>query len=412
MAELPGILFTAFEPSGDALAAALIAQLKARGTGRPIYALGGPKMAASGAELIERTTDHAVMLTDAVGQALAHRQRLKRLKQWMAGHELAAVVPTDSPAANWSICQLTRRMRRQAKIVHLAAPQLWAWAPWRIGKLRRLTDHVLCLLPFEPAWFEQRGVRATFVGHPLYERCAAGVVEVKEDGAEGLSSEAGMRLALLPGSRVSEVKANWPTMLAAYERLRARHGGLRVAVAASDTHKAELLAALSPGGRLPAEMVVVTGGAQAVLRWAEAALVVSGTATLQSAAIGTPMVVLYEANRWSWHLAGRWLVRTRTFALPNLISEAMGLGRVVEELVPHFGQVDPVAAAVGRLLEDAGARQAQRRGFGAIAEVFERQTFGAAACEALLAEVARGESGDHAAKAQGGREGEGSRVER
>ena len=163
------ILFTAFEPSGDALAAPMITRLLEQHPGLRVWALGGPKMLAAGADLIETTTDNPAMLLGAASQARAHQQRLKRLTKWLNDHKLAALVPVDSPAANWSICKLVRKTQPAAKIIHLAAPQLWAWAPWRIKKLRRLTDHVLCLLPFEPDWFTARGVRATFVGHPLFD---------------------------------------------------------------------------------------------------------------------------------------------------------------------------------------------------------------------------------------------------
>ena len=99
-------------------------------------------MRRSGAELIESTTDRAMMLAGAATQAYEHLKRLGRLKKWLLDNKITAFVPTDSPAANWSICAKVRRHQPEAKVVHLVAPQLWAWAPWRVKKLRRLTDHV------------------------------------------------------------------------------------------------------------------------------------------------------------------------------------------------------------------------------------------------------------------------------
>src|SRR5699024_836891 len=120
------------------------------------------------------------------GQALQHRTRLKRLAKWMRADDcnLAAVVAVDSPAANWSICKLARRHQPQAIILHLAAPQLWAWGEWRIRKLRRLTDGVLCPLPFAPAWFAARRVIPVFGGHPLTYAVAGARANPPPPGSE------------------------------------------------------------------------------------------------------------------------------------------------------------------------------------------------------------------------------------
>ncbi len=386
MSERDGILFTAFEPSGDHIAGALIAELKRRDPARPVFAMGGRLMRESGAELIESTTARAAMLAGAATQAREHIKRLGRLKRWLAENPIAAVVPTDSPAANWSICATVRKHQPSAKVVHLIAPQLWAWAPWRIRKLRRLTDHVLCVQPFEPKWFGDRGVTASFVGHPLYDRIPA----EKSPPAEGLPDSGGPKLALLPGSRQSEVKHNWPTMLGAYRRLHASHRDLSAVVAASDALRAHQIELMSPMGVLPRGMHMCSGDADAVLNWADAALVVSGTATLHAAAHGTPMVVYYNLKRYEWHLVGRWVVNTKTMSLPNLIGESMDLGRVVPELMPHFGDPDALVRAVEPLLKDGEARRKQKEAFARIRARFTEYRFEQAAADKLL-EVIGGE---------------------
>jgi lipid-A-disaccharide synthase len=383
MPDRPGILFTAFEPSGDHIGSALIAELKRREPDRPIYALGGPLMEKAGAEVIEVTTDKAVMLAGAVSQVRRHWLRLGRLKHWLAENRIEVLVPTDSPAANWSICSLIRKQQPDAKIVHLVAPQLWAWAPWRVRKLRRLTDHVMCLLPFEPNWFAERGVSASFVGHPLYDKIPA----KKTPPGAGLPVTTGPKLALLPGSRESEIKRNWPTMLGAYRRLNASHRGLSAVVAASDKARAHQIELMSPMGVLPRGIQMVTGDADAVLNWADAALVVSGTATLHAAAHGTPMTVFYNLKPYEWHLVGRWFVTTRTMSLPNLIGESMGLGRVVPELMPHFGDADALTRAAAPLLREGEARQKQHKAFAVIRERFTGHRFEQSAADTLLGVV-------------------------
>lgn len=385
MPESQGLLFTAFEHSGDHIAAALIAELKRREPGRPIYAMGGPAMQKAGAELIETTTDQAVMLLGAAGQVRAHLQRLGRLKTWLAGHPIAALIPTDSPAANWSVCAAVRKHQPHAKVIHLVAPQLWAWAPWRIRKLRRLTDHVMCLFPFEPDWFGQRGVKASFVGHPLYDQIPA--EKTPTPLGKGLPQTGGPKLALLPGSRQGEVKHNWSNLLDVYRRLHASHHNLTAVVAASDKARAHQIELMSPLGVLPCGMHMTVSDADAALNWADAALVVSGTATLHAAAHGTAMAVFYNVKRYQWHLLGRWLINTRTLALPNLIGESMGLGRVVPELIPHFGDVDALVRAISPLLKDGPARRDQHEAFRSIREHFTQKHFQQAAADVLLDEL-------------------------
>ncbi len=385
MARPDAVLFTAFEPSGDALAAGLIAQIKVRRPQMKVYALGGPRMAAAGAELIETTTEHAVMLAGAISKVREHRARLKRLKVWLHEHPIAAHVPTDSPAANWSICKLVRQIQREAKIVHLAAPQVWAWATWRINKLRRLTDHVLCLLPFEEKWFRTRNVPATFVGHPMFD-------SVARSSAAPRLRDGRLKLALLPGSRSGEWRKNWPTMLKAYQLLTAKNEGLAGCVAAVDQPAGEWLVShtltspppalrwsdgriVSPDLSLPSGMEIVFGRTPEILEWADVVLVVSGTATLEVAMHRKPMVVLYNISRISWHLAGRWIVRTRTFSLPNLILEGLGERSAVRELVPHFGNVRVVVDEVDRLLKNQDARQTQRAAIDRVCAEFESVSF-------------------------------------
>ncbi len=372
------ILFTAFEPSGDALAAPVIAELKRRRPDQPVAAMGGPRMADAGADMIEITTGDPVMLAEAVGHVFEHRRRVNVLRRWMGEHDPIAVTPVDSPAANWATCRLARRMRPDAKIVHLVAPQLWAWGSWRIRKLRRLTDHVMCLLPFEPAWLEARGVKATFVSHPIFQDLPAALDSLPGDGEP--------KLALLPGSRSSEIKRNWPTMLAAYHDLEARYPAMRGVVAAADEPRRAQLAETAPGP-LPPSMQVVTAKAGEVLAWADLSLTVSGTATLQTAAHGTPMVVLYNIDRLSWELVGRWVVRARPLSLPNVIGESMGLGSVAPELIPHFGAVRPVADALEPLMTDGQARISQRVAFDTIRKRFQDIPFTETAAATLLDQI-------------------------
>ncbi|MCE9589454.1 MAG: hypothetical protein K8S99_02905 [Planctomycetes bacterium] len=395
MAETQGILFTAFEPSGDALAAKMIARLRQVRPDLHIWGYGGPRMEAAGAELLETTTRHAVMLVGAAQQAMAHRKRLERLRATLQRRPIAALVPVDSPAANWSICDLVRRTQPGAKIVHLAAPQLWAWAPWRVRKLRRLTDHVLCLLPFEPEWFARHNVPATFVGHPIFEN-GTGAPRSDMDGLPVKGSGGWPRIALLPGSRPGEWQKNWPTMLRAYTNLLGRYLDLVGVVAAVDAPAAEALTEIAT--RMEPDVAGVARGLQLavgraddVIAWADVVLAVSGTVTLQVAAHRKPMIVLYNVNPFAWHLAARWFVWTRTFSLPNLIAQSMGMQKPVTELVPHFGSPRPVADHLDQLIRDEETRTSQIAALDQVCVPFAGHPFAELAAAKLL-EVMEGKA--------------------
>ncbi len=379
MAEAMPILFTAFETSGDALAARVIAQLRQWQPQRPIFAMGGPRMREAGAELLEETTGKAVMLAGAITQAQVHRKRLKQLRDWLAQHRIAALVPVDSPAANWSVCSLVRRMQPHARIAHLVAPQLWAWAPWRIGKLRRLTDRVLCVLPFEVDYMQSRQVPAVFVGHPLFD--PPPTFQTPEELPDDLPRGTAPKLALLPGSRASEIRRNWPMMLETTRLLRRHDGRLEAIAAASSEANARLIQSLMPTLQRPVPVLIER--VDDILQWCDVALVVSGTATLHVAAHRKPMVAVFNASRLGWW-AARWMIQTRTFTLPNLISESMNMGRIMPEFVPHFGQIAPIENALARLMREEKARQKQIDAFEKIAERFAQPRFSEAAPQTIL----------------------------
>ena len=380
MADSQSLLFSSFEPSGDAIAGDTIAALLRLQPDLKVYALGGPRMQAAGAELLEHTTQHGSMFLETLVQAWSHHRRLARLRKWLHQHPISGFVPVDSPAANWSICRAVRRTQPAAKIVHLVAPQLWAWAPWRIGRLRRLTDHVLCLLPFEHPWLAARGVKASFVGHPAYDSAGVLPEPVPVELPQGHP-----RLALLPGSRKGELSRNWPTMIEAFGRLAGKHPTLHGVAAVLDERAEAMLREAAV--EWPARLTVLRGRTEHVLDWCDLALVASGTVTLQLAARLKPMVVMYNMSRFTARV-GETLVRTKAYSLPNLISEWAGLGRAVPELMPHHGQVEPVVQQLDTVLTSEDAADRQRALLAEIGVRFGDRCFTEQAPRKLLAEIA------------------------
>lgn len=379
------IFFAAFEPSGDALAARLIEELARRDPSLAFTGYGGPKMQAAGAALVQQTTEHAVAMGHGfLGEVKTHLKRCRAMSKYLKTNDIAAFVPVDSPAANWALCKRVREHRPKAKIVHLVCPQVWSWAQWRVRRLRRLSDRVLCLLPFEPDWLSRHGVPATFVGHPVFEDAPAVLAQPVADDLPTSQHADAVRLALMPGSRKSELVSNWPTMLAAYREALSANPHLIGVVAARVERDAALLREQVGDDDWPESLSVVPGRTEAVLRWADAALVKSGTSTLQVASLRRPMVSFYNIDPLKWHAAGRWLVNTRTFTLPNIISEWQDDRRVIPEFVPHFADPEPIAAELTRLVTDPQARERQIEGLSRICEPFSTVRFKEAAAAAII----------------------------
>ncbi|MAX25535.1 MAG: hypothetical protein CMJ19_13625 [Phycisphaeraceae bacterium] len=382
------ILITAFEPSGDALAAGVVRELLTRDPSLQIHALGGNKLKDAGAQLLEHTTDHAAMGLSALKQFKTHKQRLKTLKAWLADNPIDMLIPVDSPAANWSICKLVKDNVKGAKVIHLVAPQVWAWAAWRVRRLQKWSDGILCLLPFEPDWFARHNVPATFIGHPVFDpNCHA---PGSDDEAHDLP-QSELRLILLPGSRRGEIAKNWPTMVQACRELLKRHPGddkLQVVVAALDQRLADMIKTIASeqgcDDLWQDRLHLTVGKTESVLRWSNVALATSGTVTLQIAAHGKPMIAMFNASRFLYHALGRWLVTQHTFTLPNLISEWQSGNRVITELVPHFGKVQPVIEEVDKLLANEVTRQHQQTELAKVIGAFDGKVFSVEAADQLL----------------------------
>ncbi|MBX3390085.1 MAG: hypothetical protein KF691_11615 [Phycisphaeraceae bacterium] len=375
---LPALLFTAFEPSGDDHAAIVIEELKRRHPSLPIYAWGGPHMASAGATIVERTGDDAVMGMPGISKIREHQKINARIAAWLdsfepggsnsrMSHRPGVHIPVDSPAANFPICAIAKQ--RGLKVVHMVAPQLWAWGPWRIRKLRRLTDQVLCILPFEEEYFTKRGVAARFIGHPLFD------VRLDTERLDVIGSgfgEGSPRVALMPGSRPGEIANNFPILLESFVRLSAEFPNLRGVVAATKPSVESRLHEIAARhrrrlGSWPDNLITVHGQTDAVIRWCDLALVVSGTVTLQIARQVKPMVVVYRSNPVLYHGFARWLLTTKYFTLPNLIAGE----EILPEFVPHFGGAGPIAKAAAELLRDPQKLASQQHELRRVLEKFD-----------------------------------------
>ncbi len=222
------VFFSVGEPSGDLHGSNLIRALKDRHADWEFVGYGGPKMAAAGCQLHADLTQLAVMW---VAQALVHLRKFLKLlseaDQYFRDVRPDMVVLIDFPGFNWWIA---RKAKAQGiPVVYYGTPQLWAWAGWRVKKMRRLVDHVLCKLPFEEDWFRQRGCHATFVGHPYFDELRAQVLDA--EFLAGQDDPERPLVTILPGSRTQEVRLNLPSLLKASTLVREQVPSVRFAVA-------------------------------------------------------------------------------------------------------------------------------------------------------------------------------------
>lgn len=372
----PAILFTAFEPSGDDHAASVIRELRRRRPDLAIYAWGGPKMRRAGATIISETGHDAVVGVPGWQKIREHQIINKNIKAWLAEHpEVVLHVPVDSPAANFPIARIAKQLNR--KVVHLVAPQLWAWGPWRIKKLRQCTDLVLCLLPFEETWFKDKGVPARFIGHPLFDE----PLDLEDLTAKAERLPHGSpRIAILPGSRPAELRRNFPVLLNAFKTLRAKHStAVGVVGATNEAVRNELYERANALGGWPAGVDVTVGQTDLVTRWCDLAMVVSGTVTLQLAKQAKPMVIVYKTNELTFKLVGRWLITSPFFTLPNLIAGKP----IVPELVPYYKDRGQYAEAVDQLICNPEALAAQRAALQEVCAKFDGKLASMEAADAI-----------------------------
>ncbi len=308
------IFFSVGEPSGDLHGANLIRALRRRRPDCEFVGFGGPRMAAAGCSVHEDLTKMAMMWFARVLLNL-HRFMAfgSRADRYFRHHRPDAVVLIDFPGFNWWMAR--RAKAHGIPVFYYGVPQLWAWGGWRVKKMRRFVDHVLCKLPFEESWYCERGCNATFVGHPYFDQLRA---EQLDTGfIRRLKSPGGPLVAILPGSRTQEVKSNLRYFLKAAQIVSRRVPGVRFAVAAFKPSQAELARQAIGGSGLPVE--VHAGRTAEIIHAADCAMAVSGSVSLELLYHTTPTVILYYISRLAFFVQ-RFFRKVRYITLVNLLT--------------------------------------------------------------------------------------------
>lgn len=373
------IMVSAGEASGDLHGATMCRALRALDPGLRLIGMGGPRMAAAGVEILVDPTAHAAMGTsEAIGRVPRLYRAYKLLVRRLREARPMAMVLIDFPEFNLRLAKQARRAG--VPVVYFIPPQLWAWRRGRIRRMARRVTRVLAAFPFEKSLYEEAGVQVEFVGHPLLDVVPSDLDRAKARERLGLGERQPL-VGLLPGSRRQEVDRLLPPMLDAAARLsranRRRCFVLGLAASVDRGLVTVHLRRASEAGGPPVE--VVEGLTHEVMAAADALLIASGTATLEAALLGAPMVVCYRVSRLS-EVIVRLLKRSAWISLPNIVAGRGAVPEILQDKVTGAR----LANEAERLLGDSVAATAQRAAFKEVRSRLGQPGVGARAARAVL----------------------------
>ncbi|HVJ82486.1 MAG TPA: lipid-A-disaccharide synthase [Planctomycetia bacterium] len=340
---------SAGEPSGDLHGSNLISRLRRHAPGSVFTGFGGPKMAAAGCDLAAPLAEKPIIGLSAALKAVPELLGLlrKTVRTWDALRP-DAVILIDNPGFNWHVAKAAKK--RGIPVVYFVPPQIWSWANWRVNKMRRLVDLVLCNLPFEEEWYRARGVAAArYVGHPFFDDLA----RRPHDAAfqSELLDDRKRIVALLPGSRGYEVRYNAQTLLQSALKLAPEFPDCKFVVAAFRGDHANYIDEMAMA--LGVDVDVHVGRTPEILSVATAAIAVSGSVSLELLHYRVPAAVIYRVSGFLYHVARPLLLKSKFTTLVNLIAEC----ELYPEILGASESSDRVVPIVSRWLKDESLRQ-------------------------------------------------------
>jgi lipid-A-disaccharide synthase len=348
MTAAPQILVVTGEASGDAHASELVAALQARRPDLRFFGMGGSRLAARGVELLFSAQEVSVMgITEVLPKIPRILQVLRGLAAAAAERRPTCAILVDIPDFNLRLAAKLKKLG--IPVAYYVSPMIWAWRQGRVKVIRKLVDRMLCILPFEEAFYRDSGVNARYVGSPVVEQVPAPDRPAAFRQRLGLPVEP-PTLALLPGSRMSEIRRLLPSMVEAAKQLAAERPGLQIVVPVAPTipHE-EVLSRFEGSGLSPR---LVDGRAPEVVGASDAAIVASGTAVLEAGLMQRPLVVVYRVSLVTY-LVGRMMLKVAHVALVNLLVGR----RVVPELLQGDMTPGRIAAEVRRVWDPGPPRE-------------------------------------------------------
>lgn len=343
---------SAGEPSGDLHASVLIDELKRKDAEATFTFLGGDLMAraAGHAPVIHYSRMAFMGFSEVLRNLKTIGENFKMAKASLKGSAADALILVDYPSFNMKLAKYAKELG--IPVFYYISPKVWAWKEWRVKGLRRYVDHILSILPFEVEYFKDKNVRVTYVGNPSKEEMELKLAHAgtKADFIARHSLDPDRQLlALVPGSRRGEIRNNLSIM----DAVARRNPSLQPVIAAAPGIPPEFYAQYSSFPR-------IEGDTFRLMHFSEAALVTSGTATLECAIAGTPQVVCYRANgsKLSYNIM-KHLIKAPFVSLPNLIADR----EVIPEMLVHLCTVDSVDAKLKAILEGMPGRDKQLEGY-------------------------------------------------
>jgi lipid-A-disaccharide synthase len=356
MARIP-VLISAGEASGDMYAARLALALRRRAD-VDLFGMGGPKMREAGVDTVVDAADVGVLgVVEIVRKLPALRRAWKRLISEIERRGPALAILTDFPAFHLRLARVLRR--KHVRNVYFVCPQFWAWRPWRVRLVKRRFVRALCIFPFEEDFYRKAGVRTDWIGHPLVDAVRAPTTRESFALRYGLNPRLPI-IAVLPGSRTSELAHHMPQLMAAITQMNSTGQRQFMFAMAPGLTQAQLKAHM---GALAPAITLVENATYELLGAAEVAIVSSGTATIEAALLGVPMVVVYRVAPFTAWVV-RHLVHTRFFAMVNVLAGK----EIVPELIQDAFTPERVVRETERLLASAEARETMCRELAGVRE--------------------------------------------
>jgi lipid-A-disaccharide synthase len=364
--DAPRLAMVAGEASGDLLAGLLLGGVRARWPRAQTFGIGGQQMAQHGFEAWWPSDKLAVR---GYVEVLRHYREISGIRRALAERLLQQrpdlFIGVDAPDFNLGLAQ---RLRAAGlRTIQFVCPSIWAWRPGRVHAIARAVDHVLCLFPFEPEMLQRAGVAATFVGHPLADEIPLQPPRAESRAALGLA-EGDAVVAVLPGSRRSEIQANGPAFLQAAQRMHQQRPDLRFVLPIAPGLRTLVEPLLAQWARR-VPITLLEGQSHEALAACDVTLIASGTATLEAALFKRPMVIAYRMNALSYQIMKRMRLQP-WIGLPNILCREF----VVPELIQHEATPQALAAAVMQWLDAPARRDALAARFAEIHHLLRRDT--------------------------------------
>jgi len=369
---MPRILIVAGEASGDLHGAHLAKAIAGQDASAQLVGIGGPGMRAAGVTMIPGVPQLDLVGLVGLSAVRAIIQRVLAVRRVLKAEPWDLVVFIDNPGLNMRLARLAKAAGR--RVLYYIAPQIWAWRPGRMKWIQERVDHIVVILPFEPDLYRRAGVPCTFVGHPLLDSVAPAYDRAALRGRFNLDESAPV-IGLFPGSRVAEIRMLLPVLLETAAMLLKRDPKTQFILAQASSIDDQLLHDLLRESQVP--VLVVKDQASEAMAVSDLLLVASGTATLQAAVVGTPMILLYKTTLLTYWIA--WcVIRVKWIGLVNLVA-----GRtVVPELIQHEATAERLYQESCRLLNDQRAYNEMKRGLLQV-----RQSLGGAGASFRAAQV-------------------------